>query len=380
MNKTRLIWLLLALFTAASLLMTSCNNGKTSTPSLTPSDSPTPTPTPPVAMKNYSDSNFGYSLDYPLEWQVENPVINQFRAFSQGMISGNSDFGNNESGIVVTIDNSKYSQDVTLEVYYQNFLASARQSADIKNLTEQSAAKVQFGQKISGYEAIWLVTDSAGQWEMKWYIANTRSEFYVICVYSIESAYDKYAPILDAAINSFTFIDITTTPTTNPAALPTSTKTNYSSAPPMTIDKNKQYRATMTTAYGEMVFELFPADAPQTVNSFVFLSRDKFYDETIFHRVVPNFVVQGGDPTGTGSGGPGYQIPDEISSRKHIAGTLSMANAGPNINGSQFFICYSDQPSLDGGFTVFGQLTQGMDVLNKIKQGDKLLKVTVEEK
>jgi peptidyl-prolyl cis-trans isomerase B (cyclophilin B) len=137
---------------------------------------------------------------------------------------------------------------------------------------------------------------------------------------------------------------------------------------------------TMTTNYGNMVLQLFPADAPQTVNSFVFLIREGFYDDTIFHRVIPDFVVQGGDPTGTGTGSAGYLLPDEISTRQHIAGTLSMANAGPNTNGSQFFICYGSQPSLDGHYSVFGQLIEGTDVLNKIKQGDKLIKVTVEEK
>ena len=380
MKIRSVILALAALMLAVVLLMSACGSGKSSTISPIPSNTPIPVQTPPVPMNNYTDANFGYSIIYPLEWKAEHPVVNQFRAASQGMIPGNSEFGNNESGIVVTIDNSTYPQDLTLETYYLSFLASAKKSSGITNLTEQSAAKSVFGQHISGYEATWLVTDSASQWKMKWYIANTRSEFYVICVYSIQTAFDQYASIFDAAINSFTFIAVKTTPTASPVAIPSSAKPTYSSPPPMNIDKSKQYIVTMNTNYGDMVLQLFPVEAPQTVNSFVFLIRNKFYDDTIFHRVVPNFVVQGGDPTGTGQGNPGYQIPDEISSRKHIAGTLSMANAGPNTNGSQFFICYGSQPSLDGHYSVFGQLTQGTDVLNKIKQGDKLIKVTIEEK
>ena len=380
MKKRSVILALAALMLAVVLLMSACGSGKSSTQSPMPSNIPTPAQTPPVPMNNYADANFGYSINYPLEWKAEHPVVNQFRAASQGMISGNSEFGNNESGIVVTIDNSTYPQDLTLETYYLSFLASAKKSSGITNLTEQSAGQLVFGQHISGYASTWLVTDSASQWKMRWYFANARNQFYVICVYSIQSAFEKYSPVFDAAIDSFTFINSTNTAAKTSAAIPTSTKSPYSSPPPMTIDKGKQYIVTLSTTYGNMVLLLFPIDAPQTVNSFVFLIRNKFYDDTIFHRVVPNFVVQGGDPTGTGQGGPGYNIPDEISSRKHVAGALSMANAGPNTNGSQFFICYGSQPSLDGHYSVFGQLTQGMDILNKIKQGDRLIKAAVEEK
>ncbi len=153
----------------------------------------------------------------------------------------------------------------------------------------------------------------------------------------------------------------------------------YSAPPPMTIDTQKTYTATIETVRGDIVCELFAADAPITVNSFVFLAGEGFYDGVVFHRVVPNFVIQGGDPTGTGRGGPGYQFKDEISSHHHVAGTLAMANAGPNTNGSQFYITYGAQPSLDGGYTIFGQVTEGMDVVNKIQQGDaiKTIKITV---
>jgi peptidyl-prolyl cis-trans isomerase B (cyclophilin B) len=111
----------------------------------------------------------------------------------------------------------------------------------------------------------------------------------------------------------------------------------------------------------------------------VFLAREGYYDNTIFHRVIAGFMAQGGDPTGTGTGGPGYKFADEFTSHTHITGTLSMANAGPNTNGSQFFICFAPQPHLNGKHTVFGQLIEGMDVLNKIVQGDKLIRVTITE-
>ena len=157
-------------------------------------------------------------------------------------------------------------------------------------------------------------------------------------------------------------------------------KKSYSTTPAMIIDAKKKYTATVKTQRGDLVLELFAADAPKTVNNFIFLAREGYYDETVFHRVIPGFVVQGGDPTGTGSGGPGYRFADEFSKKKHATGSLSMANAGPNTNGSQFFICYEPQPHLDGHHSVFGQLTTGMDVMHQIKQGDKLVKVTIEEK
>jgi peptidyl-prolyl cis-trans isomerase B (cyclophilin B) len=158
---------------------------------------------------------------------------------------------------------------------------------------------------------------------------------------------------------------------------------SYSAPPPMIIDIKKQYTATLKTDRGDLVVELFAADAPKTVNNFVFLARDGFYDNTTFHRVINGFMAQGGDPTGTGRGGPGYRFADEKNNRKHETGTLSMANAGPNTNGSQFFITHAPQPHLNGVHTVFGQLKDpGKDlaVLLKIQQGDKLIKVTIEEK
>ncbi|MGA9047873.1 MAG: peptidylprolyl isomerase [Dehalococcoidia bacterium] len=149
------------------------------------------------------------------------------------------------------------------------------------------------------------------------------------------------------------------------------TPKSYNSPIPMVIDVNKKYTATIKTVKGDIVCELYPQDAPVTVNSFVSLARKGYYNGCTFHRVIPGFMAQGGDPTGTGSGGPGYQFQNEISARKHVTGTLSMAHSSlPNSNGSQFFICYQPQPALDGKYTVFGQVIQGMDVVNKLTPRD----------
>ena len=155
----------------------------------------------------------------------------------------------------------------------------------------------------------------------------------------------------------------------------------YKSAPEMSIDVEKSYTATFETPRGTVVVDLFPKDAPNTVNNFVFLAREGFYDNTTFHRVIANFMVQGGDPTASGRGGPGYRFDDELkgSYRKHKVGSLSMANAGPNTNGSQFFITHVVTEWLDGKHTVFGQVRTGQEVVNAVKQGDQLIKVLIEE-
>jgi len=163
------------------------------------------------------------------------------------------------------------------------------------------------------------------------------------------------------------------------ATIPEKLKT-YSAPPPMTIDTSKQYTATIETEKGNLVLELFASDVPVTVNNFVFLARDGFYDGLTFHRVVPDFVVQGGCPIGDGTGGPGYRFDDEITEHTHVAGALSMANSGPNTNGSQFFITYTPQHHLNGDHSVFGQLVEGMDVLERIEQGDVMIRITIEEK
>ena len=156
----------------------------------------------------------------------------------------------------------------------------------------------------------------------------------------------------------------------------------YSKYPDMVIDPNKTYRATIKTNRGDIQLDLFAKDTPKTVNNFVFLARDKFYDGLTFHRVINNFMAQGGDPNGDGRGGPGYKFEDETrgnSRQKHETGSLSMANAGPNTNGSQFFICHGPQPHLDGKHTVFGKVTQGQDVVNSLKNGDVMNEVVITE-
>jgi cyclophilin family peptidyl-prolyl cis-trans isomerase len=140
---------------------------------------------------------------------------------------------------------------------------------------------------------------------------------------------------------------------------------SYSAPPPMSIDPARHYEATITTSAGTMTAELLPGDAPQTVNNFVFLARDGFYEGVIFHRVIPGFMVQGGDPTGTGRGGPGYSFADEPVRRGYERGILAMANAGPNTNGSQFFIMHADY-GLPPKYTIFGRLTSGAEVLDAI--------------
>lgn len=138
-------------------------------------------------------------------------------------------------------------------------------------------------------------------------------------------------------------------------------------------------KAIIETEKGKIVIELFDKEAPKTVENFVKLINKGFYDGLNFHRVIDNFMVQGGCPTGTGTGGPGYSIKCEINPKKHRTGTLSMAHAGKNTGGSQFFITHAPQPHLDGVHTVFGQVKEGMDVVNKIKQGDVMTKVTIVE-
>jgi cyclophilin family peptidyl-prolyl cis-trans isomerase len=177
------------------------------------------------------------------------------------------------------------------------------------------------------------------------------------------------------------------------AQMPTLVGTKqYSSAPPMLIDKSKQYTATVKMAKGgEFVIQLYADKAPITVNSFVFLARQGYFDGVTFHRVIEGFMAQGGDPTGTGSGGPGYQFVNENSDLTFDkAGVVAMANAGKDTNGSQFFITFAPQPTLNGDYTIFGQVTSGMDVVNGITRrdptqnptftGDVMQSVTITEK
>lgn len=138
-------------------------------------------------------------------------------------------------------------------------------------------------------------------------------------------------------------------------------------------------KAVIATDKGNIEIELFDEDAPNTVGNFVKLAKEGFYDGLTFHRVIPDFVIQGGCPRGDGTGGPGYTIPCEINPRKHETGTLSMAHAGKDTGGSQFFVTHSPQPHLDGVHTVFGQVTSGIDIVNAIAPGDVMNKVTVQE-
>jgi cyclophilin family peptidyl-prolyl cis-trans isomerase len=153
--------------------------------------------------------------------------------------------------------------------------------------------------------------------------------------------------------------------------MPTQSK-QWSKPPELVIDPKKTYTATLHTEKGDIRLQLFAGKAPKTVNNFVFLSRQGFYDGTFFHRVIANFMAQGGDPTGTGTGGPGYKFADEFSPslRHDKPGVLSMANAGPNTNGSQFFITHVPTPWLDDHHTIFGQVIDGMDVLLAIPVRD----------
>lgn len=152
----------------------------------------------------------------------------------------------------------------------------------------------------------------------------------------------------------------------------------WDAAPDMQIDTDRRYKVTMETSKGTIELELYPEHAPVTVNNFVFLAGEGFYDGVAFHRVIDDFVIQGGDPTGTGRGGPGYRFKDETRGNplKHDSKVISMANAGPNTNGSQFFITHSPQPHLDGKHTVFGKVTAGGDVVDQIVAGDVMETVT----
>ena len=158
-------------------------------------------------------------------------------------------------------------------------------------------------------------------------------------------------------------------------------KLQWDKPPEMQIDLSKIYRAVIETNKGIIELELYPRHAPKTVNNFVFLARAGFYDGLSFHRVIRDFMIQGGDPTGTGRGGPGYKFADEVQGNplKHEKGVISMANAGPNTNGSQFFITHSPQPHLNGKHTVFGKIVSGQKVVDVIQQGDKMVRVKITE-
>jgi cyclophilin family peptidyl-prolyl cis-trans isomerase len=158
----------------------------------------------------------------------------------------------------------------------------------------------------------------------------------------------------------------------------------YSEPPEMQIDPSKAYIATISTQKGDIVVDLDAGAAPQTVNNFVFLAREGFYDDLTFHRVEPGFVIQGGDPLGTGTGGPGYTVPAEID-LQHVKGAIAMARTSDDVNperassGSQFYITLDATPFLDGAYTAFGQVVEGMDVVDAVARGDVIESITIEE-
>lgn len=153
----------------------------------------------------------------------------------------------------------------------------------------------------------------------------------------------------------------------------------WDAPPEMQINLSKTYRVTIKTNRGDIELELYPEHAPKTVNNFVYLAGEGFYDGITFHRVIDNFMIQGGDPTGTGSGGPGYRFEDEVTGNPltHERCVISMANAGPGTNGSQFFITHAPQSHLDGKHTVFGAVVEGHDVVDAVQQDDVMEQVTV---
>ncbi len=164
--------------------------------------------------------------------------------------------------------------------------------------------------------------------------------------------------------------------------------TQYDAPPEMVIDTAKTYTATVETNRGSFTIDLLTDVAPKTVNNFVFLAREGFYNGTTFHRVIPGFVAQGGDPTGTGRGGPGYKFEDELTPTPFVEGIVGMANAGPNTNGSQFYIMLGDAQHLTNRYTAFGRITSGMDVVQTLRPrnpeadrepGDQMVTVTITE-
>ena len=160
------------------------------------------------------------------------------------------------------------------------------------------------------------------------------------------------------------------------------TAKQWDKPPEMQIDPEKMYLVTMETTRGTIELELDAKHAPETVNNFVFLAGEGFYDGVTFHRVIDNFMIQGGDPTGTGRGGPGYRFADELKGNPltHGAKVISMANAGPDTNGSQFFITHSPQPHLNGKHTVFGKVVGGEEIVDAIRQGDRIIKVSASQR
>jgi len=249
----------------------------------------------------------------------------------------------------------------------------SKKTSSRRNKNSKSAKKLD-GIQIAGISVI-VVIAVAAIWM---YIANRNPAATTVSI-----------PTLEAPQNT---AQAPQTTSDQSAQAPQVTSKQYASAPPMTIDVNKQYSATVKMAKGgEFIIQLYPDKAPRTVNSFVFLARDGFYNGTTFHRVLDGFMAQGGDPTGTGGGGPGYEF---VNEKNDLAfdkpGVVAMANAGPNTNGSQFFIMFGPYGLSESDYTIFGQVTSGMDVVNGITRrdpsqnpafpGDAMESVTITEK
>jgi peptidylprolyl isomerase len=187
-----------------------------------------------------------------------------------------------------------------------------------------------------------------------------------------DEAIETPSPALGAADGTGTVdggADASSAPTDSTAAEGTPTLQQWQSAPAMALEDGANYFARVTTNKGEIIVDLFETEAPKTVNNFVFLANEGFYTNVPFHRIISGFMIQSGDPTGTGAGGPGYRFEDEPIERNYVRGTLAMANAGPNTNGSQFFITHVDLTGrLDKNYTIFGEVTQGMDVVDAIAE------------
>ncbi|UJF36016.1 peptidylprolyl isomerase [Paenibacillus hexagrammi] len=194
---------------------------------------------------------------------------------------------------------------------------------------------------------------------------------------SLTACGNKPTETPSATANTKSGAAATAAPAATSAATPAATATaaanapkQWSKAPDMTIDQNKTYTAEVTTSKGKFTIELFAKEAPKTVNNFVFLSKQGFYENVTFHRIIKSFMVQTGDPTGTGRGGPGYRFEDELkTTHQYEPGIVAMANAGPNTNGSQFFICTGDDSkglNSQPNYTIFGRVTEGMDVVQQI--------------
>ncbi len=177
----------------------------------------------------------------------------------------------------------------------------------------------------------------------------------------------NFSELEKAAVQKEGVAEKTGETTKPPITQPVTNKKMYSYPPVMAIDSTKEYTATLETSAGKIVVALTAKETPITVNNFVFLAKEKFYDGTIFHRTIPGFMIQGGDPEGTGMGGPGYKFADEDFSGAYARGTLAMANAGPDTNGSQFFIMHKDSP-LPPNYVIFGQVTEGLETVDKIAE------------